>query len=119
MRLTFEETGNVLIVTLEEPRLDATIAPEFKDAVREVAAAGAEIYLLDMKHVVFMDSSGMGSVIGIMKHLGRSRRLELCNLSPAVLKVFRLTKMDAVLRLHPGREGALMLHNASTARTAG
>ncbi len=107
MRLTTEEFGHVLVMTLAEPRFDATIAQEFKDTARALAASEYQVFLMDMSHVTFMDSSGLGAIVGFMKHIGREKRLELSGLTPVVRKVFRLTRMDAVIRIHPDIESAL------------
>ena len=42
-----------------------------------------------------------------MKQLGDDRRLDLAGLSPAVDKVFRLTRMDTVFNLYPSLHDAL------------
>jgi anti-sigma B factor antagonist len=51
--------------------------------------------------VHFLDSSGLGAVVGVMKLLAPERRLELAGLTPTVAKVFRLTRMDSVFTIHP------------------
>jgi anti-sigma B factor antagonist len=56
--------------------------------------------VLDMSNVGFLDSSGLGAVVAVMKALGPIRRLELSGLSPTVEKVFRLTRMDSVFIIH-------------------
>jgi anti-sigma B factor antagonist len=50
--------------------------------------------------VEFLDSSGLGAVIAVMKMLGPERRLELAALGPAVERVVRLTRMDTVFTIH-------------------
>ena len=55
----------------------------------------------------FLDSSGLGAVVGSMKQLGRSRRLDLAGLTPTVEKVFRITRMDRVFRIFPSVEAAV------------
>lgn len=94
-------TGDeLLVVTVPEERIDAAVAVQFKDAVREAAAGGPPRVLLDMAAVRFLDSSGLGAVIGAMKELAPDQRLELAALTPAVAKVFRLTRMDSIFTIH-------------------
>lgn len=54
--------------------------------------------LLNLEHVEFIDSSGLGAVVSVMKHLGKGRKMDLCGLTPTVDKVFRLTRMDSFFR---------------------
>ncbi len=56
--------------------------------------------VLDLSSVGFLDSSGLGAVVAVMKALGPVRRLELSGLTPTVEKVFRLTRMDSVFIIH-------------------
>ncbi len=103
MQLLTEMNGDVLIVTAVEPRLDAAVAVQFKDAMRAVAADAPERVVLDLSAVTFLDSSGLGAVIGAMKLLAPDARLELAGLTPAVDKVFRLTRMDRIFVIHADR----------------
>ncbi|MFN4056690.1 MAG: STAS domain-containing protein [Roseinatronobacter sp.] len=100
MIVTLGNSGGALVIELRERRLDAGIALAFKDALREATNAPGSPVILGLGHVEFMDSSGLGSIVGAMKLLGPDRPLELAALRPAVIKVFRLTRMDTVLRIH-------------------
>ncbi len=93
--------ADIMIVTPEGDRLDAAAAVQFKDAIRALAGQATPRMILDMSPVKFMDSSGLGAVIGAMKLLAPTTRLELAALSPAVEKVFKLTQMDRVFTIHP------------------
>lgn len=100
MNLTAEAHGALLIVTVCEPRIDAASAIQFKERMREVTQAPSDSVLLDLSQVTFLDSSGLGAVVGVMKMLGADRKLELSGLTPSVTKVFRLTRMDTVFTIH-------------------
>lgn len=107
MNLYAEARGGALVVSVNEERLDAAIAIRFKDRMREVTAQPAPRVVLDMSQVEFLDSSGLGAVVAVMKSLGADRRLELCGLTPNVERVFRLTRMDSVFTLHASVAEAL------------
>ncbi len=107
MKLDPRNHGDVLMIEVNEPRIDAAVAIQFKDAIRDLAANGPDRVVLDMKAVDFLDSSGLGAVVAAMKQLGSSRELELAALTPTVEKVFRLTRMDTVFRIHPDAQTAL------------
>ncbi len=101
MNLLSSLRGNALIVTVTENRIDAAGAIAFKEAMRTVAEVPSARVLLDLSHVAFLDSSGLGAVVAVMKLLGPERPLELAGLTPTVEKVFRLTRMDTVFRIWP------------------
>ena len=44
---------------------------------------------LNLEQVEFIDSSDLGAVVSIIKHLGKGRKMDLCALTPTVEKVFR------------------------------
>lgn len=99
MDLSAEVRDGALIVRVLEDRIDAASAIGFKDRMREVIADPAPVVVLDLSRVAFLDSSGLGAVVAVMK-LVAPRRLELAALSPTVAKVFRLTRMDSVFTIH-------------------
>lgn len=101
MNLQPDNRGDMLVVRAMEPRIDAAVAIQFKDRMRDLLAAAPARVVLDLSQVQFLDSSGLGAVVAVMKHLGPGRRLELAGLTPTVQKVFRLTRMDSVFTIHP------------------
>ncbi len=107
MQMTSSETGNALVVTVKDRRIDAAVAVRFKDKMLELTTHPSERVVLDMQHVEFLDSSGLGAVVGSMKQLGRERKLDLADLTPTVEKVFRITRMDRVFRIFPDVDSAL------------
>ncbi|MEQ3625893.1 MAG: STAS domain-containing protein [Celeribacter sp.] len=107
MKLETEQHGEILLVRMLEPRLDAALAIRFKDTLRTLSAENTPRVLLDLGQVGFLDSSGLGALVAVLKHLQPARTLELANLTPGVTKVFTLTHMDRVFTVHPDVTGAL------------
>jgi len=101
MELLAKGMPDHLVVQVMEERIDAAGAISFKDRMRELVARGSGVVVLDLSRVRFLDSSGLGAVVAVMKLLGPGRRLELAGLTPTVEKVFRLTRMDSVFVIHP------------------
>ena len=88
------------IVSVAASRIDAASAIQFKDAMRAATATDADRIVLDLSRVKFVDSSGLGAIVASMKQMGEGRQLDLASLSPDVEKVFRLTRMDSIFRIH-------------------
>jgi anti-sigma B factor antagonist len=99
--------GNVPVVVPTVKRLDASVAPAFKQAVVKVVEGGERRILLDLSGVDFLDSSGLGAMVSILKALGTQGTLAVCGAKGAVLSLFKLTRMDKVFSLHADRAEAL------------
>lgn len=100
MEISTQEQGDALVVSVLERRIDAAVVIRFKEQMRAIVDGGAPRVILDLSQVEFLDSSGLGAVVSVMKHMGPERRLELARLTPTVQKVFRLTRMDSVFTIH-------------------
>lgn len=107
MDLTSVVQDDVQIVSVNAERIDAAVAIQFKDDMRAETETGPARVVLDLSRVEFIDSSGLGAIVAAMKQLGTGRRLDLAGLTPAVDNVFRLTRMDTVLKLFPTLDQAL------------
>ena len=107
MELAVSQYDGVTVVQPAEARLDARAAVVFKDRMKHVIEAGQDRVVLDLSAVVFLDSSGLGAVVAAMRFLRTGQVLELAGLTPAVGRVFRLTRMDTVFTIHPGLDDAL------------
>lgn len=100
MNLTTDRTGDVLVIHVGEDRVDASVAIRFKDAVRALVQGNPARVVMDMSRVGFLDSSGLGAIVSVMKGLPQGSRLELAAVTPNVDRVMRLTRMDTVIPVH-------------------
>ncbi len=100
MQITTRTNGDTLVVQVHESRIDAAVAIQFKDTMRGLIEAAPARLVLDLSRVEFIDSSGLGAIVAVMKLLAPDRSLELAGLTPAVAKVFRLTHMNRVFTIH-------------------
>lgn len=100
MDLVAEQTGGARVVRVGDDRIDASVAIQFKDRMRELGSGAGPRLILDMGRVGFVDSSGLGAIVAVMKFLAPGCRLELAALTPTVAKVFRMTRMDTVFAIH-------------------
>lgn len=107
MDLSTKTEERLRIVSVQDSRIDAVVAIEFKDAMRSQTDGGPDIVVLDLSRVEFIDSSGLGAIVAAMKHMGADRKLALAGLTPTVQRVFQLTRMDTVFSVFPTLDGAL------------
>ncbi len=109
MNLTTLMQRDTLIVTPETDRIDAASAIAFKDGVRNLTLDHSGRVVLDLRQVDFIDSSGLGAVVAVMKQMGPTQQLELACLSDGVDKVFRMTRMDSIFPIYATLDDALAL----------
>lgn len=92
----------ITVLSADVARIDAAISMSFKEEARQLLLDQKGRIIIDLAQVEFLDSSGLGTLVAIMKMLDDGRRLELANCGPVVSKVLTLTRMDRVFILHDG-----------------
>ena len=107
MNISVRKEGEKWILRVEDPRIDASAALAFKEAVRDAIIGAPSTVILDLQNVTFIDSSGLGAVVAILKLLAPERTLILAELTPPVKRVFELTRMDQVMTMYPTVDDAL------------
>jgi anti-sigma B factor antagonist len=110
---TIETVGDAHVVVLRG-EIDAFTAPSLRgDLRRLVEETGALIVVVDLEAVTFLDSSGLGALVGVFRRLReRGGHLRIVPPRTAASRIFELTGLDAVLELYPDREAALSATSA-------
>lgn len=99
MTLSEQRHDKVLVLRPAGARLDAAGAVAFKDAVAAHIAAGETRLVLDLGGVAFVDSSGLGALVALLKRLGGQGQLVLAAVQPPVQRLLALTRLDRVLAI--------------------
>ncbi|WP_035985835.1 STAS domain-containing protein [Leptolyngbya sp. KIOST-1] len=85
--------------------LDSTKAEEFRQSVEDMLQNGADIILVDLKDITFIDSSGLGTLVVLLKKIrGMNRSLCICSINDQVRMLFELTSMDRVFEIYEDRQ---------------
>jgi anti-sigma B factor antagonist len=91
-----------------EPRLTMVNAAALRAAVAQAVGAGRSTVVLDLDACEFMDSSGLGAIIGGLKVARQAGGdLRLARVTAQVATVLELTNLDRVLRPYGSVEEAL------------
>lgn len=85
--------------------LDGTQAEEIRTQVNSALATGAKTLLMDLKDTTFVDSSGLGTLVSVLKKV-RAQECEMvvCSINPQVKMLFELTSMDQVFQIFENRK---------------
>lgn len=97
MNWELEESPGFILLRPVENRLDAVVAPGFREEIAGLTARVKKALVLDLVNVEFMDSSGLGAVVVCYKQMQNSGGMYVCNVGPQVRDIFRLTHMDRIL----------------------
>jgi anti-sigma B factor antagonist len=85
----------VLQVTGE---VDVYAAPMLREQMRELSAKGAVHLIADLSRVDFLDSTGLGALVGGLKRLREvGGSLALVISTPRILRIFQITGLTKVL----------------------
>lgn len=96
MIFTTDEAKGVCVVTPGVERLTAATANAFKNEVCALVDAGRDQLVIDFSAVSFLDSSGLGALVGVLKKIGNRGEIAVCGLADGVEQMFRITRMDRV-----------------------
>lgn len=82
--------------------IDVATSPQFREALHGLIDDGAESVVVDLSGTTFMDSSGLGVLVGALKRLRSDRQadvLELRGLQPPVYRVFEITGLAEIFTI--------------------
>jgi anti-anti-sigma factor len=108
MEISAERRDGGVTVVRPAGRLDLLSAAELKRLLVEEVGAGQSRLVVDLEGVAFIDSSGLGALIGGLKAARTAGgNLRLARAGEQALTILELTTLDRVLRPYPTVEDAL------------
>lgn len=104
---TVEEVSPDLAIIRAGSRLNMVSAPQLRATVEKAVASGKNRVVVDLATTEFMDSSGLGALIGALK-IARAAGgdLRIASAGEQVRMVLQLSNMDRILRPHDDPESA-------------
>jgi anti-sigma B factor antagonist len=81
--------------------IDVYSAPTLRTRLNEVTEGGVDQLVVDLAEVGFVDSTGLGSLIGVFKSLrSHNGEMRLAAARPNVARVIEITGLDKVFPNH-------------------
>lgn len=85
--------------------LDSTKASQFREEISNLVSSGANVILINLNNVTFVDSSGLGALVSALKIVRSSGgKLCLCSINEQIRMLFELTSMDRVFEVYPNED---------------
>ncbi len=111
MEITKTDSGKTSVLALAG-KLDLANAAKLKDAVKELLEQEKNQIHLNMKDVDFINSSGLGALVSLMKEIRVHKgRMTLSDLAPYVNEIFEITQLSHVFEIYKSCDEALASYN--------
>lgn len=108
MNLKMEEKGQVVVLQVDEERLDAHNSEVLKQELARLFEEGKTKVLVDLQPVRFIDSSGLGALVSGFKNAStRQASLKLSSLQSQVKSMFELTRLHRVFDTYETTQEAI------------
>lgn len=107
MEFQTETIGDGVVVIRGEGRLNMVSGPTLRETVLREVEAGSPRVVVELSRIAFMDSSGLGALIGCLKS-AREKGGDLRIVAPStqVSMVLRLSNVDTILPPYESVEAA-------------
>ena len=104
---TREEDGRAIVAVGGE--IDVYTAPKLRDQITELVSNGSYNIVIDLEAVEFLDSTGLGVLVGGLKKVrAPDGSLELICSQERLLKIFRITGLAKVFVIHDSADPSIV-----------
>lgn len=94
MQIKLDEKDGISIFRMKGD-IDINTSPEVKKSFDDAVKQKRDKVVVNLKDVGYVDSSGLATLVEVLKNLRvYGGKLKLTNLSPKVLGLFEITKLD-------------------------
>ena len=107
LTLSTREVDGTTVVSVGG-EIDVYTAPKLRDKITELVASGSHDLVVDLEAVEFLDSTGLGVLVGGLKKVrAHDGSLQLVCTQDRLLKIFRITGLAKVFAIHGSAEEAI------------
>jgi len=100
------EGDDILRITVNFPRLDAATAPACRGEIEENLQEAPRRVLVDLSLVSFVDSTGLGVLVALVKKMSADGKIAVVGANAAVRRLFQITKLDTLFLLCDSEDAA-------------
>lgn len=107
MRIDIQEINDVTLLELDG-HLSGPDSMSLADAVCQKVSANMNKFVIDMEHVSFVDSRGLGALITALKAVQPyAGKIRVCSLDSQVNAIFELTRLHRLFEIFSDQRQAL------------
>lgn len=99
-------TSDAVVLKPRMHRLDAASAAGFRSEALPMVRNKA-VCVVDLSMVTFVDSSGLGSLVSLLKAMRPGAQVRLAECSSTVRQLLGLTRLDRIFRTYDSVDAAL------------
>ena len=108
MSIQVSEKKGIVIIRLSGKIMGGPEASEINNQINNLIDQGKIKIIIDMKEVDWVNSSGLGILIGAITTLkNNDGQLSLTNISDRVYNLLRITKLQSLFSIYPNLETAI------------
>jgi anti-sigma B factor antagonist len=102
-----DKRGQADVLTLRG-EIDVYTAPRLRQAIIDLVEGGARHIIVDMGAVDFLDSTGLGVLVGGLKRVKiQEGELSIVTAQDKILKIFDITGLNKVFSIHDSLDSAV------------
>jgi anti-sigma B factor antagonist len=106
--MKYEILDNDICLLIPTPdRLTAVNGTAFRDQAVALIEAGHARLIVDLSAITFIDSSGLGALVSVLKRVGNRGEIVVCGLSASLKQMVSITRMDKVFAAYPDKAAAI------------
>lgn len=115
MNINVRTQGDVSILDLEGNLVLGPAVSTFRDQLQDLVEAGQRKIVINLVSVAFVDSSGIGAMVGAHTSLeSAGGRCKFSGAQPRVLQALKMTHMEEIFDMHEKEAAALASFGAAS-----
>lgn len=107
MKFSVDRQEKYTIITLNEDKLDTSIAPDVKSELVKLDNDGVDTLIINLSNVKYSDSSGLSALLVGNRLFKEKGSFVLSNVQEHVAKLIKISQLDKVIQIAPTQEEAL------------
>ncbi|MEQ8556103.1 MAG: STAS domain-containing protein [Cyclobacteriaceae bacterium] len=107
MKFSIDRQEHYTILTIDEEKLDSSVAPEVKSEFVTLQAEGVIRVILSLENVKYSDSSGLSALLVGNRIFSENGDFIIYGVNEHVMKLISISQLDKVINILPSKEEAI------------
>jgi anti-sigma B factor antagonist len=115
VEINLRTEGDITIMNLEGNLVLGPPVSAFRDQLQDLVEAGKKKIIISLKSVAFVDSSGIGAMVGAHTSLeAAGGQCKFSGAQPRVMQALKMTHMEEIFDMHAKESEALASFGAAS-----